>query len=63
MAIAFEMIDEFFKAIKTKKRPIIGTFDYKYLLIGIKTVLESEFEMSISQVLLFIYDNFRSFSQ
>ena len=57
------MIDEFFKAIKTKKRPIIGTFDYKYLLIGIKTVLESEFEMSISQVLLFIYDNFRSFSQ
>lgn len=43
VSISFEMIDEFFKAIKRNNRPIPGTFDYKFLLMGIKIVLESEF--------------------
>lgn len=33
------MIDDFFKAIKKNDRPIPGTFDYKFLLMGMKVVL------------------------
>ena len=63
VAITFELIDEFFKFIKKNSRPIHGTFDFKFLLKGIKIVLESEFEASISKVLYFIYDNFTIFPQ
>ena len=39
VAITFELIDEFFKSIKKNERPIHGTFDFKFLLKGIKIVL------------------------
>jgi hypothetical protein len=39
VALTFEMLDEFLKVLKKNLRPIPGTFDYKFLLMGIKTVL------------------------
>ena len=38
---AFELIDSFFKFLKKNNRPIPSTFDYKYLMQGIKMVLNS----------------------
>ena len=42
VATTFDLFDRFFKSIKTKERLIAGTFDYMYLLQGIKIVLKSE---------------------
>jgi hypothetical protein len=58
VALTFELIDAFFQRIKALDRPIPGTFDFKFLLKGIRLVLDSEFEASISRVLLFVYNNF-----
>lgn len=59
----FEMIDGFLNSIKKNLRYIPGTFDYKYFMEGMKTVLNSELSFSISQVLLLIYNHLSTFSQ
>jgi hypothetical protein len=57
------MIDGFLNSIKKNLRYIPGTFDYKYFMEGMKTVLNSELSFSISQVLLLIYNHLSTFSQ
>jgi hypothetical protein len=57
------MVDLFFTALKTNQRPIPGTFDYKFFVEGVKLVLDSDLEFTISQVLLLVYNHYATFSQ
>lgn len=61
--IAFQMVDQFLTAIKSNQRPIPGTFDYKFFVEGVKLVLDSDLEFTISQVLLLVYNHYATFSQ
>ena len=43
-------------------RTIPTTFDYKFLLQGVKVVLESDYEYNISKGLIILYNHFNFFS-
>lgn len=43
-------------------RSIPTTFDYKFLLQGVKVVLESDYEYNISKALIILYNHFNFFS-
>lgn len=63
MESSLTLIDQFFSEITLKSRVVPSTFDYKYFLEGLKLVLESELDFSISRALILIYNHLYVFSQ
>lgn len=55
------LLDDCFKRLKKMQRAIPTTFDYKFLLQGIKAVLDSEYEYNISKALIILYNHFNHF--
>ena len=56
------ILDDIFKKLRKMDRNIPSTFDYKFLLNGIKVVLESDYEFNISKALIILYNHFNYFS-
>ena len=56
------ILDDIFKRLRRMDRAIPTTFDYKFLLQGIKVVLESDYEYNISKALIILYNHFSYFS-
>lgn len=55
------ILDDCFKRLKKMQRSIPTTFDYKFLLQGIKVVLDSDYEYNISKALIILYNHFNYF--
>lgn len=55
------ILDDCFKRLKKTQRAIPSTFDYKFLLQGIKVVLDSDYEYNISRALIILYNHFNYF--
>jgi hypothetical protein len=60
--IVLSILDDIFRRLRKMERAIPTTFDYKFLLSGIKIVLESEYEFNISKLLIILYNHFSYFS-
>jgi hypothetical protein len=56
------LLDDIFKKLRKMERAVPTTFDYKFLLQGIKVVLESDYEYNISKALIILYNHFSFFS-
>lgn len=55
------ILDDCFKRLKKTQRSIPTTFDYKFLLSGIKVVLDSDYEFNIEKALIILYNHFNFF--
>lgn len=55
------ILDDCFKRLKNTLRKIPSNFDYKYLLNGLKVVLDSDYEFSIEKALIILYNHFNFF--
>jgi len=60
--IVLSILDDIFRRLRKMEKAIPTTFDYKFLLTGIKIVLESDYEFNISKLLIILYNHFNFFS-
>lgn len=58
---SLSILDDCFKKLKKTQRKIPTTFDYKFLLNGIKVVLDSDYEFNIEKALIILYNHFNFF--